>query len=861
MLGSIFSRLMGKTPTVATEPASGGVPADTAAPVATKGGAPEQGNNGATLAREKASRKDPEMPKGRDVDMIDVPDKIPTYPSQAAQLPVITPEALIESQRQMMDRLQQASGLSYEDFETYIYPTVRNYADFVHLLPASEGHHHSGPGGLFRHGLEAALFAALRCEDAVFGLDHEPSIRVYLEPRWRVCGILGGLLHDIGKPLIDVGAIIPGSGAHWEPHATNLYTWLHNNHYTGYHIEWRPGTRGKRHESFTSAALYRIIPPKTMEWLARYRGQEAIDAMILGMTGDESPSNPLAAIIRGADNDSVSQNVKHSRKQLAASGLGSLRSTAAGIVRALNEAVTNGSVTFNEPGSAIWATTQGMFGIYPAFAKTVLDILRKSDEGDRIPQEPNFVVKVLADHGYLVTSMMPDGSSTNTVRVRIEATHPNGDKAMTRMHAVHFKPEAVLASALAPQVLARAILEDIDGNPITAEGFAAPEPAPEPAQAKAETPETPKPDTPKKQPETKAEVGADADDTPAPAATETKGEKKPEQEVPTKKADASAPVTKGGPMPPPDEDDKSISETDEPEPVKDDEGHPGQDSADNDEVIELRDRANERNPRDEAMDAAWIEVNGSWPPGSAEEAELWLQKRGEMGTKLIQIGARIRSGTLALGKEVFDRNEHIYFKYPKSFASIGMPPENFAEMLINEEWAEADPSNPTRTRMKIEVSGKKVTVIRISKKISEAFRPLLPQGEKAFQKIIGAQKAKPVVAKGPYIDADRAKRIRDFSLIDERDSEIVRLAFSEYITHNCGNARPTMGADDWRYHMREFARQHGNLSRVWFVKHLTRGSNVYLKIVPEHLDVDNARAIIASPEYIPATDPDVGQAP
>jgi conjugal transfer pilus assembly protein TraI len=34
-------------------------------------------------------------------------------------------------------------------------------AAFVHLLPASQAHHHRGAGGMLRHSLEVALFGRI----------------------------------------------------------------------------------------------------------------------------------------------------------------------------------------------------------------------------------------------------------------------------------------------------------------------------------------------------------------------------------------------------------------------------------------------------------------------------------------------------------------------------------------------------------------------------------------------------------------------------------------------------------------------------------------------------------------------------
>lgn len=72
------------------------------------------------------------------------------------------------------------------------------------MLPVSEHHHHSGAGGLLRHSLEVAFWAAQAAEGIIFVASGTPVGKKELEPRWRVAAALGGLFHDIGKPVSDL---------------------------------------------------------------------------------------------------------------------------------------------------------------------------------------------------------------------------------------------------------------------------------------------------------------------------------------------------------------------------------------------------------------------------------------------------------------------------------------------------------------------------------------------------------------------------------------------------------------------------------------------------------------------------------
>lgn len=228
---------------------------------------PPQPETRAALVQGGAAVPDPTVPlfKG---------EPIPRYPNRGVAAPAASPELLMESQAELINQLHQTSSFSYTEFNTLIRPAIRNYAAYAHLLPASETHHHCGHGGLFRHGLEVACNAAIACEAKVFVTDRWASERHQLTPRWHLCAILGGMVHDMGKPLIDVGAVDASGNLLWNPHTSSLWDWLQENVLDHYYIHWRPGARFKRHEAFNTLALYRILPARTLAWLGEHGGKE-----------------------------------------------------------------------------------------------------------------------------------------------------------------------------------------------------------------------------------------------------------------------------------------------------------------------------------------------------------------------------------------------------------------------------------------------------------------------------------------------------------------------------------------------------------------------------------------------------------
>lgn len=129
----------------------------------------------------------------------------PRWPPFMQGLPSATPDELLATQDIYVLRLRESSKLEREDFDRYILPCLRNYARFVHLLPASQEHHHRGAGGLLRHGMEVASYASgIAYATAFASHDTVPSKKKDVDLRWRNACLLSGLCHDLGKPIADL---------------------------------------------------------------------------------------------------------------------------------------------------------------------------------------------------------------------------------------------------------------------------------------------------------------------------------------------------------------------------------------------------------------------------------------------------------------------------------------------------------------------------------------------------------------------------------------------------------------------------------------------------------------------------------
>lgn len=708
-------------------------------------------------------------------------DEIPAYPDRGVSVPAASPEQIYESQRELINRLHQASSFSHEDFMRLIKPAILNYAAYAHLLPASDTHHHCGQGGLFRHGIEVALNAAIACEARIFAFDHWASKRDKLVPRWRMCAILGGMIHDMGKPIIDIGAVDVTGNLVWNPHGGSLWDWMQEHNLSYYYIHWREGARHKRHEAFTALAVDRIIPPETMRWITEHGGQEPLDALIMSLSGSADPHNPLASIIKSADSKSVAKDITDSRARMAGSGMGGQRNLAARCIRAMYDMLEAGTWDVNRVGNPIWVTTEGVFGIYPNVIAEAIDALRANGDAtlarDAVP-----ILQSMADWGFVHPNIAPNGQSFNTWMIRISA-QDRGKPIEFDVHVVRFSKEELIPTTMLPKEPVKAVIIGRDGKPTSAGGIvSAPNAAPTSAEAA---------------PGTLSSVQTPSQEaTPTTPAADSKPRKTKRVRTQPTEGENHALLASDGSI-----DLLHLTSVAEDTPIHDYEEYEdapySQGQAQ--DMEPLRDKQNEPDVRDQLMQEAMQTISAKWPPVSTKEAVAWFLTQGYEGNIIQTMTSRIGRGELVEGTDFFDRNDRLYFVYPKAFDGLGISTEELRNAFEAKGWVERDPATPNRSTVNLQVNGKRVPAIQFNENFSLALRFLLPARD-AVANTPEVQPNKPrALPYGHYIDEHAAAR---FTMppthgVAKEDAPLVRPGFYNFLDDELKETRPGQPMSDW----------------------------------------------------------------
>ena len=280
---------------------------------------------------------------------------------------------------------------------------VDRYAAFVHLLPASEAHHHRGAGGLLHHGLEVAFLAGQASHGKVFAYDREPKVRRVHEPLWRLAAALAGLCHDLGKPVSDLSVTDRAGTRTWSPMQETIAAWAAGHGIDRYFLHWRD-RRHNRHESAGMMALERVLGPATIAML--YRADPEIANALIDAVAGQNAGATLSQLVSDADRASVERDLKTNRIDPQATALGVPIERY--LLDAMARLVRTGAWRINIPGARLWMLDEGLHVVWPQGGDEIVALLA-ADRVPGIPRHPDTLADLLIERGYALPPDDGDG--------------------------------------------------------------------------------------------------------------------------------------------------------------------------------------------------------------------------------------------------------------------------------------------------------------------------------------------------------------------------------------------------------------------------------------------------------------------
>ena len=329
------------------------------------------------------------------------------YPPPDPGIEVVHPRQLVDEQGELIYRCQRALGLPPDEYKEVIEPVIVRMASYVHRLPASQAHHHSLPGGLFRHSLEVAYGTLQGTEGVILTSMQQgtPSQRRNQSIRWRGAAFMAGLVHDVAKVHTDL-RVSDKAGHEWNPMLGPLYSWAKKLELERYYISYRE-QRHKRHETSSSPFLQFVITQKFYVWLDSDGGD--IMLSLLGALSGTTPDHTLAQLVVRADQRSVERDLRvNQASQSTRPGI----PIATYLMDAMRRLVQSGSWTVNRRGARVWIVDDGgnRFAHVAWYqgAEDLIGLLGR-DRIPGIPRNPATLADILIERDLAEPYTLPDG--------------------------------------------------------------------------------------------------------------------------------------------------------------------------------------------------------------------------------------------------------------------------------------------------------------------------------------------------------------------------------------------------------------------------------------------------------------------
>ncbi|EGO0259018.1 DNA helicase [Salmonella enterica subsp. enterica serovar Panama] len=327
------------------------------------------------------------------------------YPASEIGFPAQVPGEYVlrHYQKPLVMAIKRELDIRDSEFNQLILPMLINFANFVHLFPASENHHHRAATGLLRHSLEVCFQCIRRSKNIEFDSMAVPVHKSNRALAWRLAVAAGGLLHDLGKPFTDFEVWNEDGKIHWPPGHEPIHVWAKENNVKRYYLVWKPG-RHRQHTSSTSNMLLMIMPKEMHVYLLN-GGNDIFNELTRALNASaqlnaeklsgQDVKNKILTTIKASDSASVNYDMR----QYAGDAIRASQSGVPAVQRvvdAMRHRLKKGDWIPNKPGSPVWVTTYGVFIVWGVAVKDIIETVRNS--GAVIPQTQNSLADLMLSY-------------------------------------------------------------------------------------------------------------------------------------------------------------------------------------------------------------------------------------------------------------------------------------------------------------------------------------------------------------------------------------------------------------------------------------------------------------------------------
>lgn len=325
-------------------------------------------------------------------------------------LPIYTAEQLFALCKldPNLAELRTLAGLDAPVFDVLIKAPIYQFAELVQLAPASETHHHAGPGGLLKHTLDVIALALKKRRGyqlPIAGSLSEISTQRHL---WTYAIFVGCLLHDIGKLSANTRLILiakDGSEKPWTPHSGTM---THLKNLKGYRIEFRKTSY--HYHAHLALTHWDLIPKEARTWLIE--SSNIMAELTAWLWGDKFESGTIGDIVEAADRESTAKNLQLPNDQRFSTAIPVIER----YLKIIRHWIQDGVIKINTNGGMGWVDESGhLYLVCRSLAEKLIQECN-SQGLKSLPQDPVRVYDILQEHGYALST--DDGKAIWPIRVK-----------------------------------------------------------------------------------------------------------------------------------------------------------------------------------------------------------------------------------------------------------------------------------------------------------------------------------------------------------------------------------------------------------------------------------------------------------
>lgn len=333
--------------------------------------------------------------------------QVPRYPPFDNGVPAIDIDAIVETQADLINRIKIAFGMPPTVFDDMVMASIRSYATYVHLLPATNRENHNNAGGLFRLGLEVGFFALQAADGKIFSTKESAEKRRLLHPKWVFATFIAGLCSEIYRPLTTM-SVVSTDGQTWPSFMRPLYSWATEIGSDNYYIHWADHSDNNNQiwHSAASGIISLVIPQSCLQYIHNDNAQ-IVSYMYASINGAarHSDGNLIGDLVRMAKDTVIDKDIKSNATFYGKLTVGSHLEPH--IIDIMRELIRDEIWTVNGKQSRIWYTKEGCFIVWTAAFNDITNVMTNRKIVG-IPTSSDTLAEMLLNSGLL--EQQRDGS-------------------------------------------------------------------------------------------------------------------------------------------------------------------------------------------------------------------------------------------------------------------------------------------------------------------------------------------------------------------------------------------------------------------------------------------------------------------